>query len=61
MDFIVDNKIPEKEIGCKNCETLYKKWLEVKKQRDDKEKELINLSRKYTKNLHLIDLLNEST
>ena len=57
MDFLIENAM--KEEVCKNCECLHKKWIEVGKQRDDKEKELVGLSRKYTRALHTIDILNK--
>ena len=44
---------------CNNCVALNKKVISLMKQRDDKEKELSDLSRKYTRALHTIDLLNE--
>jgi len=46
-----------KEIVCKNCKALKDKWYEAKKTRDDKERELISLSRKYTKLQHINELL----
>ena len=44
---------------CKNCEALAKKWREARNREDEKEKELVNLSRKYTRALRTIDLLND--
>ena len=45
---------------CKNCDCLRKKWISTIKQREDLKKELIELSRRYTKAIHLISLLQES-
>ena len=44
---------------CKTCKFLNKRLKETKKRCEDKEKELVNLSRAYTRALHTIDLLNE--
>ena len=44
---------------CKNCKALHERWCKTIQERDEKEKELIDLSRKYTRALHTIDILHK--
>ena len=45
---------------CKNCETIYKKYIEKCRSYNELESEIKDLSRRYTKSIHTIDLLHRS-
>jgi len=48
----------DNEEKCKNCETIYKKYIEKCRNYNKLENEIESLSRKYTKAIYTIDLLH---